>query len=70
MPEKLRPAGGCGLLKASTLKVKIPIGSYIGTDVCTHNPLNLNNCENIAEEAHYCMVLLQQYGLYLLTYVI
>ena len=22
MPEKLRPAGGCGLLKASTLKVK------------------------------------------------
>ena len=23
MPEKLRPAGGCGLLKASTLKVNI-----------------------------------------------
>ena len=23
MPEKLRPAGGCGLLKASTLKVKL-----------------------------------------------
>ena len=23
MPEKLRPAGGCGLLKASTLKVKM-----------------------------------------------
>jgi len=23
MPEKLRPAGGCGLLKASTLKVNV-----------------------------------------------
>jgi len=27
MPEKLRPAGGCGLLKASTLKVNILGGS-------------------------------------------
>jgi len=33
------------------------------TDVCTHNPGNINNCERVTEEAYYSMVLLiQQYG--------
>ena len=29
MPEKLRPAGGCGLLKASTLKVNRPFVPHV-----------------------------------------
>jgi hypothetical protein len=45
-----------------------PIGSYIGTDVCTHNPDNTNNCERAAEEARNSMVLLlQQDGFVLLN---
>ena len=43
-----------------------PFGPYIVTDVCVHNPENINNCEGVTEEAHYCLVLLlQQYGLHL-----
>jgi len=33
-------------------------------DVCIHNQeINTNNREMLPEEAHYCVVLLQQYGL-------
>jgi len=39
-----------------------PVASHTVTDVCTHNPENINNCEHITERAHYCTVLLlQQY---------
>jgi hypothetical protein len=41
------------------------IGSYIVKDVCVHNPKNVNNWEGITEESHYCVVLLEQYGLVL-----
>ena len=44
------------------------IGSYIVKDVCIHNPENINNCESVTEESHYCVVLLlQQYGLVLVN---
>ena len=47
------------------------IGSCIVKDVCLHNPENINNCESVTEESHYCMLLLlQQYGLYWLSFVI
>ena len=47
------------------------IGSYIVKDVCIHNPENINNWESVTEESHYCvMLLLQQYGLYWLSFVI
>ena len=39
--------------------------SYIVKDVCIHNPENINNWEPVTKETHYCMVLLQQYGLVL-----
>ena len=40
-------------------------------DVCIHNPETFSNWERITEESHYCMVLLlQQYGLYWLKFVI
>jgi len=43
-------------------------GSHVVTDVCTHNPENINNCEHITEKAHYCSVLLlQQYLLVLVN---
>jgi hypothetical protein len=44
------------------------IGSYIVKDVCKNKRENINNCEGITEKAHYCMLLLQEYGLYLLTF--
>jgi len=37
-------------------------------DVCIHNPDNINSCQLVPEEAHYCVVvLLQQYGLVLVN---
>jgi hypothetical protein len=39
------------------------VRSYIVANVCTHNPDNMNNYEPVTEEAHYCMLLLKQYGL-------
>jgi hypothetical protein len=47
-----------------------PFGSYVGTDVCIHNPENINNCECVTDEARYSTVvvlLLQQYGLVLVN---
>ena len=38
MPEKLRPAGGCGLLKASTLKVKLAQTTPDAAQPQTHQP--------------------------------
>ena len=32
--------------------VREPAGSYIVTDVCTHNRVNINKCEHITEKAH------------------
>ena len=47
------------------------IGTYIVKDVCIHNPENINNWESVTEESHYCMLLLlQQFGLYWLAFVI
>jgi hypothetical protein len=37
-----------------------PVEPYIVTDVCIHNPENINNWDCITEKAHYCMVLLLQ----------
>ena len=46
------------------------IGSYIVKNVCIHNPETSSNWERVTEESHYCMVLLlQQYGLYWLAFV-
>jgi hypothetical protein len=42
-----------------------PFGPYTVTDVCIHNPENINNCELVTGGAHYCMMLLQQYELVL-----
>jgi len=36
------------------------------TDVCIQTE-NINNCEHIGEEGHYCMLLLKQYGLILVN---
>ena len=45
-----------------------PFEPYIVTDVCVQNSENINNWEGVTEEAHYYIVLLlKQYGLYLLT---
>jgi hypothetical protein len=39
--------------------------------LCIHNPENTNDGERVTKDAHYCMVvLLQQYGLCWLTFVI
>jgi len=38
------------------------VGLYVVTDVCIETQKMKNNCEREPEEAHYCMVLLQQYG--------
>ena len=46
-----------------------PVRSYIVANVYTHNPDNMNNYEPVTEEAHYCMLLLQQYGLKLENHV-
>jgi hypothetical protein len=47
------------------------VGSWIIKDVCIHNPEHVNIWDSITEEAHYCMVLLlQQFGLYCITFVI
>ena len=41
-----------------------PVGSYIVTDVCIHNPENINNRECITEKVRNSVVLLlQQYSL-------
>ena len=46
------------------------VSSYVVWDVCTHNPEDINNWEHITEESCYCMVVvLQQYGLFLWTFV-
>ena len=37
-----------------------PVGSYIVTDDCIHNPNNISNWECETEETHYSMVLLLQ----------
>jgi len=43
---------------------RVRAGSYNVTDICMHNPENINNCELVPEAAHCCMLLLsQQYGL-------
>ena len=34
--------------------------TFIVTDVCIHNPENINICELVAGQAHYCTVLLLQ----------
>jgi hypothetical protein len=44
-----------------------PIGSYTVTDVCIHNPENIYNCKNVTQEAHYSMLLFQQYGVVLVN---
>jgi hypothetical protein len=47
------------------------IGSYIVKDVFIHNPETINSWEGLTEEACYCMVVvLLQYGLYSITFVI
>ena len=47
------------------------IGSYIVRDVCIHNPETINSWEGLTEEACCCtVVVLLQYGLYSLTFVI
>jgi hypothetical protein len=47
------------------------IGSYTVKDVCIHNPETRNSWEGITEGVCYCMVVvLLQYGLYSLTFVI
>jgi len=33
-----------------------PSGPYIVTDVCLHNPENVNNRKGVTEEANYSMV--------------
>ena len=45
--------------------VREPAGSHIFTDVCTHNPEDINKCKHITEKAYYYSVLLQQYLLVL-----
>jgi hypothetical protein len=46
------------------------IWSYIVKDVCLHNQENIKHWDGITREAHCCLVLLiQQYGLYWLTFV-
>jgi len=48
--------------------VREPAGSHIVTDVCTHNPEDINKCKHITEKAHYYSVLLlQQYLLVLVN---
>ena len=42
-------------------------GSYIVKHACILKPENKNNWVRITEEAHYCMLLLQQYGLVLVN---
>jgi hypothetical protein len=37
---------------------EIPLDHILLTDVCIHNPGNINNCERVTEEAYYSMVLL------------
>ena len=45
-----------------------PVGSYIVTDDCIHNPENINNWECVIEESHYSMVLLlHQFGVVLVN---
>jgi len=34
-----------------------PFGPYVVTDVCIHQPDNINNYELVTEVAHYSMVL-------------
>ena len=47
------------------------IECYIVKDVCIHNLENINNLESVTEQSHYCiLLLLQQYGLYWLAFVI
>jgi hypothetical protein len=47
------------------------IGSYVVKDVCIHNPETRNSWEGTTEESCYCMVVvLLEYGLYLLIFVI
>ena len=46
------------------------VSSYVVRDVCIHNPKDINNREHITEESCYCLVvLLQQCGLFCLTFV-
>jgi len=46
------------------------ISSYVARDVCIQNPEDINNWEHITEESCYCLVvLLQQCGLFCLTFV-
>jgi len=45
-------------LNIGSFTERYPLGSYIVADVCIHNPDNINNCERVPEEAHYCMLLL------------
>jgi hypothetical protein len=35
---------------------------YNVAGVCVHKPENINICERVTEEAHYCLIFLQQYG--------
>jgi len=47
------------------------IGAYIVKNVCIHNPESRNSWDGITEEAcYFMMVVLLQYGLYSLTFVI
>jgi len=44
------------------------VASHIVTDVCIHNPENINNCECVKQKDHCCRVLLlQQYLLALVN---
>jgi len=46
------------------------VSSYVVRDVCIHNPDDINNWEHITEVSCYCLVvLLQQCGLFSLTFV-
>jgi hypothetical protein len=56
------PQGFCQAEAYDVCRVRA--GSYNVTDICLHNPENMNNCEFVPEDAHSCMLLLsQQYGL-------
>jgi hypothetical protein len=48
------------------------VSSYVVRDVCIHNAEDINKWEHIIEESCYCMVVvvLQQCGLFSLTFVI
>jgi hypothetical protein len=45
----------------------ISFGSYIDTAVCVHSPGSINGCECGTVEAHFCVVLLLQHCVHILS---